>query len=85
VRPTMTRYEEAPEMVQRVQGVRPEGREMSVYVDDRPQVRTEYVPVERTTHGLRRVVQDSRYYEIDDGGRMILDGAADGRQYVARY
>jgi hypothetical protein len=85
VRPTITRYEEAPEIVQRVQSVRPEGREMSVYVDDRPQVRTEYVPVERTTHGLRRVVQDGRYYEIDDGGRMILDGAADGRQYVARY
>jgi hypothetical protein len=85
MRPTMTRYEEAPEMVQRVQSVRPEAREMSVYVDDRPQVRREYVPVERTTQGVRRVVQDGRYYEVEDGGRMILDGAADGRQYVARY
>ena len=85
VRPTMTRYEEAPEMVQRVQSVRPEGREMSVYVDDRPQGRREYIPVERTTQGVRRVVQDGRYYEVEDSGRMILDGAADGRQYVVRY
>jgi hypothetical protein len=85
VRPTMTRYEEAPELVQRVQSVRPEAREMSVYVDDRPQFRREYVPVERTTHGVRRVVQDGRYYEVEDGGRMVLDGAADGRHYVARY
>ena len=85
VRPTMTRYEEAPEMIQRVQSVRPEAREMSVYVDDRPQVRREYVPVERPIAGVRRVVQDGRYYEVEEGGRMMLDGGAEGRQYVARY
>jgi hypothetical protein len=85
VRPAVTRYEEAPELVQRVQSVRPEVREMSVYVDDRPQVRREYLPVERATQGARRVVQDGRYYEVEDGGGMILDGTSDGRQYVARY
>ena len=85
VRPTVTRYEEAPEMVQRVQSVHAEGRDMSVYVDDRPQVRREYVPVERSSQGVRRVVQDGRYYEVEDSGRIILDGAADGRQYVVRY
>ena len=84
-RPTTTRYEEAPDMVQPAQSFHPEGREMSVYVDERPQVRREYVPVERTTQGVRRIVQDGRYYEVEDGGSMILDGAADGRQYITRY
>ncbi len=83
VRPTMQRYEEHEEPVQRVQSVRPEGREMSVFVDDRPQVRREYVPVERTTYGVRRVVQDDGYYDVEDGGRMVLDGA-DGRRYVTQ-
>ena len=85
VRPTTTRYEEAPEMIHRVQSVRPEGRELSMYVDDRPQVRREYVPVERAAVGVRRIVQDGRYYEVEDGAGMVLDGATDGRQYVSRY
>lgn len=82
VRPTVSRYEEPAEHVQGAKGVRPEGREMSVYVDDRPQVRREYVPVEQPAY--RRVVQEDGYYEVDDGGRMVMDGPADGRHYVTQ-
>ena len=84
VRPGANRYDERPEMIQRVQSVRPEGREMSVFVDDRPQVRHEYVPVERPMYEVRRPVQNGGYYEVDENGTMVLDGTTDNRRYVTQ-
>lgn len=68
VRPQETRYEEVRIPVSRVQSVRPVGREGSVFMDDRPQVRREYVPVQAEPHPMyRRVMQDGQqYYEVQE-------------------
>jgi len=83
VRPVAARYEESQGEVQRVQSVRPEGREMSVYVDDRAPIRREYVPVRPPAYEVRKPAPDNRYYEVDDS-QLMLDGAMDERQYIAR-
>ena len=84
VRPGANRYDERAEMIRRVQSVRPEGREMSVFVDDRPQLRREYVPVERPMYEVRRPVQNGGYYEVDENCTVVLDGVADNRRYVTQ-
>ena len=84
VRPGMSSYQDPTEVVQRVQNTRPEGREHSVFVDDRPRLRREYMPVETPTYEVRRAVPEDGYYEVEEGGRMMLDGTAVGRQPFAR-
>lgn len=85
VRPAPSHYDEPREIVQRVQSVRPGGREVSVFVEDRPQARREYIPIAPAEYEIRRDLHGG-YYEIDQGGRMILDRPAEGRQSVApRY
>jgi hypothetical protein len=68
VRPQEPRYDEVRIPVSRVQSVRPVGRESSVFMDDRPQVRREYVPVQAEQQPMyRRVVQDGQqYYEVQE-------------------
>ncbi|KAJ5679204.1 hypothetical protein N7462_007448 [Penicillium macrosclerotiorum] len=67
VRPAPARYEEPPEVVQRVGSVHPGGpsREVSVYLDDRQM--GDYI--ERPYY-----VRERRYYEGDEGNRMALEG-----------
>ncbi len=70
VRPREPQYEEislARMPVSRGQSVRPGGREGSVFMDERPQIRREYVPVQTERQPLyRRVVQNGQYYEVQD-------------------
>ncbi|KAL2008598.1 hypothetical protein VTN00DRAFT_6792 [Thermoascus crustaceus] len=73
--PPVARYEDPREGIQRVQSVRPGGREVSVYVDDEPRRPREYV--ERPVYAPARPVREERYYEDDDAGRMVLDGTRD--------
>ena len=63
VRPAASRYEDAREVVQRVQSVRPDGRDTSAYTPVRSQLRVEdYMPLEAPRY--RMVSQDGRYYEV---------------------
>jgi hypothetical protein len=67
VRPQEPRYEEVRVPVSRVQSVRPVGREGSVFLDDRPQVRREFVPVQAEQPMYRRVMQNGQqYYEVQE-------------------
>ncbi|PGH16846.1 hypothetical protein AJ79_01490 [Helicocarpus griseus UAMH5409] len=87
VRPPPSRYEEpARQPLQRMQSVRPSGREISVYVDDEPRPRREYAPVERAGgYSGARPVREERYYDdVEDGGRMEMEGMHDVVQRVPR-
>ncbi|KAJ5584386.1 uncharacterized protein N7459_004186 [Penicillium hispanicum] len=77
VRPPQARYEGPPEVVHRVGSVRPGGpsRDVSVYMDERPM--GDYI--ERPYY-----VRERRYYEGDDGNRMVLDGASEPVQRVSQ-
>lgn len=68
VRPQEPRYEEVRIPVGRVGSVRPLGREGSVFMDDRPQIRRGYVPVQAEQQPrYRRVMQDGQqYYEVQE-------------------
>lgn len=79
VRPAARPYEEPQEVYQRVQSVRPEIRELSVFPEDRSGVRREYVQVEGPRYEVRRTAEGDRYYRIDEGGRMMLDGSVEAR------
>jgi hypothetical protein len=86
VRPASRHYEKPQEMYQRVGSVRPEARQLSVYPEDFPQARTEHVPVEGPRYEIRRTAEADRYYRIDDGGRVMVDGAVEARPaYATRY
>ena len=74
VRPTGRPYEQPQEVFERVQSVRPEGRQLSVYPEDRSQVRREHVQVEGPRYEIRRFADGDRYYRIDDGERMMVEG-----------
>ncbi|OJD19831.1 hypothetical protein AJ78_00190 [Emergomyces pasteurianus Ep9510] len=85
VRPPPSRYEEpARQPLQRMQSVRPSGREISVYVDDEPRPRREYAPVERTGYAAARPVREERYYDDEEAGKMEMDGMQDVVQRVSR-
>lgn len=86
VRPVARTYEEPQERFHRVQSVRPEPRELSVFPEDGPQLRREHVQLEAPRYEVRRTVDGDRYYRIDDGGRMMLDGTVEARPtYAPRY
>ncbi|PGH06508.1 hypothetical protein GX51_02332 [Blastomyces parvus] len=64
VRPPPSRYEEpVRQPLQRMQSVRPSGREISVYVDDELRPRREYAPVERVGYAPSRPVREEQYYD----------------------
>ncbi|OJD26104.1 hypothetical protein ACJ73_02517 [Blastomyces percursus] len=64
VRPPPSRYEEpARQPLQRMQSVRPSGREISVHVDDEARPRREYAPVERVGYAAARPVREEQYYD----------------------
>jgi hypothetical protein len=75
VRPKPTRYEDQPQVIQRVQSVRPEGREVSVFVDE-PRRQREYVqaPLDRAAYEYVRQPRETRYIEDDDMGRVVMEG-----------
>jgi hypothetical protein len=86
VRPAGRPYEQPQEVFERVQSVRPEGRELSVFPEERSQVRREHVQGEGPRYEVRRFADGDRYYRIDDGGRMMVDGATDARPaFAPRY
>jgi hypothetical protein len=86
VRPIARPYEEPQEIFHRVQSVRPETRELSVFPEGRPQVRREHVQVEGPQYEIRRTAEGDRYYRIHDGERMMLDRAVEARPtYAQRY
>ena len=68
VRPREPQYEEIRIPTSRGQSVRPGGREGSVFMDERPQIRREFIPVQTEQQPVyRRVVQDGQqYYEVQD-------------------
>ncbi|EGE84034.1 hypothetical protein BDDG_06979 [Blastomyces dermatitidis ATCC 18188] len=64
VRPQPSRYEEpVRQPLQRMQSVRPSGREISVYVDDESRPRREYAPVERVGYAAARPMREEQYYD----------------------
>ncbi|KAJ5168466.1 uncharacterized protein N7482_004060 [Penicillium canariense] len=73
VRPPQARYEQPHPVVQRVSSVRPGGpsREVSVFLEDRQM--GDYI--ERPYY-----VRERRFYDGDDGNRMVPDGTADSVQ-----
>ncbi|CAL5868154.1 uncharacterized protein PFLUO_LOCUS2378 [Penicillium psychrofluorescens] len=86
VRPQPTRYDEPQEVVQRAGSVRPtgQGRETSIYVEDRRAVgyRAEEPPVGEYWNRpvyvpAPRPVRERRYYEGEDGRHIASDGASD--------
>jgi hypothetical protein len=77
-RPPPSRYDDARD-VQRVQSVRPGGREVSVYVDNEDRHSREYV--ERPVYASSRPLREDGFFEDDDPSGMILDGA---REVVQR-
>ncbi len=79
VRPVSRRYEDRQEAFQPIQSLRSEARELSVFPEDRPQVRREHVQVGGPRYEIRRTAEGDRYYRIDDGGRMTLDGVVEAR------
>ena len=85
VRPSAARYEEVrpSEMISRGPSVRPVARESSVFIDDRSQVRREYMPVEQPRY--RVVKPEERYFDAQ--GRVVsMNGASDaGPRFVQRY
>lgn len=85
VRPNGPRYEEMPPpMPARAGSVRPGVREGSVFVDDRSQIRREYLPVAAPRY---RVVEPETRY-VDAQGREItyVDGGPEmAPRYVQRY
>jgi len=87
VRPPAPRYDDVQprEIIQRVQSARPRGREESVFIDDRPQIRREYAAVEQPRY--RTMVQDGRYFELQDREPIMLDDGAEDtrRRIVQRY
>ncbi|KAI9369468.1 hypothetical protein BJX61DRAFT_147807 [Aspergillus egyptiacus] len=85
VRPPTTRYQEPREVVQRVDSVRPGGRDMSVYVDEETRRPREYI--ERPVYvATRPVPREERYYENGEPERVVLDGPRDVIHRVApRY
>ncbi|KAL4898039.1 hypothetical protein BDV59DRAFT_169125 [Aspergillus ambiguus] len=71
-RPPTARYEEPPQMMPRVESVRPGGREVSVYMDDDSRRAREYV--ERPVYvAARPLARDDRYYDGGEGERMVVD------------
>ena len=86
VRPAMAQHEDPRETVQCVQNVYPDGREVSVFVDDRPQVRRQYVQMDEPHQEIRQTVRGSGYYEVDNGSRIAVGMPLDGRHSVVhRY
>ncbi|KAF7593712.1 hypothetical protein BBP40_011004 [Aspergillus hancockii] len=74
VRPPTSRYDEPREVVQRVESVRPAGRDVSVYMDDDPRRPREYI--ERPVYvAARPVASEERYYDSGEPERVMLDGA----------
>ncbi|KAK5045658.1 hypothetical protein LTR84_009027 [Exophiala bonariae] len=88
VRPVASRYEESRpvEMLTRGQSVRPAAREGSVFVDDRPRVHQEYLPIEQPRY--RAVEPEKRFFDAQ--GREVImpmmdtlvDAPMDGRHRV---
>ncbi|KAK2790006.1 hypothetical protein FQN52_005816 [Onygenales sp. PD_12] len=74
VRPPPSRYEEVRQPLQRMQSVRPSGREVSVYVDDEPRPRREYAPMERAGYAVGRPGREERYYEEEESSKIDMDG-----------
>ena len=64
LRPPPSRYEDAREVVQRVQSVRPDGRDPSAYTPVRSQLRVQedYMPLEAPRY--RMISQGGQYYEV---------------------
>ena len=90
VRPPPSQYEEQPamQMMPRAASVRP-GRESSAFVDDRPSVRREYLPVEQPRY---RVVEPEPQMQpqpryVDAQGRDFVPQPQQegGVRYVQRY
>ena len=79
VRPVGHTFEQPQEVFERVQSVRPEARELSVFPEDRSQVRREPLQVEGPRYEVRQFVDGERYYRIDDGGRMMVEEPMDAR------
>ncbi|RAK96399.1 uncharacterized protein BO80DRAFT_429132 [Aspergillus ibericus CBS 121593] len=74
VRPPTSRYEE-PQVIQRVESVRPGGRDVSVYVDDGARQPREYI--ERPVYVATRPLREERYYDGSNPERVILEGGRD--------
>jgi hypothetical protein len=89
-RPMATRYDDQPQIIQRVQSVRPEAREVSVFVDEARRSR-QYVqaPVERGQYEYVRQPVETRYVEDDEMGRVVTEGSRGagraGRAVAQRY
>ena len=82
VRPAASRYDEPQpvEMTPRGQNVRPVAREGSVFLDDRPRVRHEYLPAEQPRY--RAVEPEKRYFDAQGREIITLDGSMEGSQRI---
>ncbi|PWY89510.1 hypothetical protein BO94DRAFT_38554 [Aspergillus sclerotioniger CBS 115572] len=78
VRPPTSRYED-PQVIQRVESVRPGGRDVSVYMDDGTRQPREYI--ERPVYVATRPLREERYYDGSNPERVILE---EGRDVVHR-
>lgn len=79
VRPVSHTFDQAQEVFERVQSVRPEARELSVFPEDRSRLRREPIQAEGPRYEVRRFADGERYYRIDDGGRMMIEEPVDVR------
>jgi hypothetical protein len=76
--PTMTRYQEPREVIQRVESVHPGGRDMSVYIDEETRLPREYTERPPVYVATRPVAREERYYDNGEPERIVqLDGQRD--------